>query len=55
VSAAAPVVGTVVTGWLDLGRTIATPLALPSEDPPVRWSFAGRGRCRAGLPELEVL
>jgi hypothetical protein len=55
VSAAAPVVSNVNTGWIDLERTIATQLRTSSEDPPVRRLFAASGRYRAGLPELEVL
>jgi hypothetical protein len=54
VNAAAPVVSTANTGWIGLARTIATLLAASSGDPPVRRPFEN-GRCRAGLPELEVL
>jgi hypothetical protein len=51
VSAAAPVVS---TGSIDRERAIARLRAVSSEAPPVRRLFAESGRCRAGLPELEV-
>ncbi len=51
-SAAVPVVR---PGWIDLERAIVTLLAVSSEDPPICRLFAERGRCRAGLAELEVL